>query len=118
MSEDRLLNTDGKTTYNCLKKYMKVHIEKIDYNQEDHRLWFLNILVSNLNKMLLGVFHGIDKRMLPLYFAEYEWRFNHRNTQNILDKIKKYIQSSFIARKKDIQAAMDAYALQRGLSLA
>lgn len=118
MSEDRLLNTDGKTTYNCLKKYMNVCIEKIDYEQEDHRLWFLNILVSNLNKMLLGVFHGIDKRMLPLYFAEYEWRFNHRNTKNILDKVTKYIRSSFIARKKDIQAAMDVYALQRGLSLA
>lgn len=104
----------GRGEYMTKAEFICEYYTNIDKCRE----WFLNILVSNLNKMLLGVFHGINKRMLPLYFAEYEWRFNHRNTKNILDKVTKYIRSSFIARKKDIQAAMDVYALQRGLSLA
>ena len=72
MSSDRKLNTDGKSTYNVLKTKMQVQNEKIDYDKEEHRLYFLNKIASNLNHQLLHVFHGIGKRMLPLCYAEYE----------------------------------------------
>lgn len=68
--------------------------------------------------MILGVYHGISKRMLPLYFSEFEWRFNHRSTKGILAKIGHYIQSSAIVTKKMITASMSAYAVDRGLDLA
>lgn len=113
MGSQTILNTDGKTTYNCLKHDMIVKNEKINYQEDTHKLWFLNKIISNFSSMVLGVYHGISKRMIPLYFSEYEWRYNHRNTKNILDKIRHYLQFS----SRMISDSMNAYALDRGLAL-
>ena len=89
----RKLNTDCKTTYNILKN----RIEVIDYDNDNHRLYFLNKIISNLNSQFIDRFHGVTKRMLPLYYSEFEWRLNHRNCKSIMDKIKNYIMQSSIA---------------------
>ena len=68
MFNERKLNTDGKTTYNILKTRLQVINEIIDYDKEDHHLYFLNKIISNLNQYLLHVYHGVSKRMLPLYY--------------------------------------------------
>lgn len=115
VDHNRTLNTDGKTTYNSLKKDMIVKNEKIDYEEDNHRLWYLNKIISNFNSLILGKYHGVDKRMLPLYFSEFEWRFNHRHTTDFITKIMHYIQFSFVMTRKSITAAMDAYALKRGV---
>ena len=103
LSLDKKLNTDGKSTYNILKEQLTVQNEKINYEDDDHRLYFLNKIVSNLNSMLVDVFHGITKRMLPLYYGEYEWRFNHRHTKDMLSKIKKYVRHSDVHTRKMIK---------------
>ena len=59
MSNERTLNTDGKTTYNILKIRLQVINEVMDYDKEDHRLYFLNKIISNLNQYLLHVYHGV-----------------------------------------------------------
>ena len=92
--------------------------EKIDYEDDDYKLYFLNKIVSNLNSMLIDVFHGITKRMLPLYYGEYEWRFNHRHTKDMLSKIKKYVRHSGVHTRKMITRWLDDYAAQRGLKTA
>ena len=115
MSKERKLNTDGKTTYNILKNRMEVNNEVIDYDNDNHRLYFLNKIISNLNSQLVDRFHGVAKRMLPLYYSEFEWRFNHRSCKSILDKIKNYIMQSSIATRKMIRDSMDQYATARGL---
>ena len=107
----RKLNTDCKTTYNILKN----RIEVIDYDNDNHRLYFLNKIISNLNSQFIDRFHGVTKRMLPLYYSEFEWRFNHRNCKSIMDKIKNYIMQSSIATRKMIRDSMDQYATARGL---
>ena len=111
MSKERKLNTDCKTTYNILKN----RIEVIDYDNDNHRLYFLNKIISNLNSQFIDRFHGVTKRMLPLYYSEFEWRFNHRNCKSIMDKIKNYIMQSSIATRKMIRDSMDQYATARGL---
>ena len=118
LSLDKKLNTDGKSTYNILKEQLTVQNEKINYEDDDHRLYFLNKIVSNLNSMLVDVFHGITKRMLPLYYGEYEWRFNHRHTKDMLSKIKKYVRHSGVHTRKMITRWLDDYAAQRGLKTA
>lgn len=115
MSKEIKLNTDGKTTYNILKNRMEVNNEVIDYDNDNHRLYFLNKIISNLNSQLVDRFHGVAKRMLPLYYSEFEWRFNHRSCKSILDKIKNYIMQSSIATRKMIRDSMDQYATARGL---
>lgn len=117
-SKERILNTNGKTTYNVLKEDLTVKNEVIDYSKEDHKLYFLNKIISNFNSVLISTFHGINQRMLPLYYSEYEWRFNHRHTPNILEKIQKYIRLSTIGTRKMITKSMDAYALSRGIQIA
>lgn len=66
MSKERKLNTDGKTTYNILKNRIEVNDEVIDYDNDNHRLYFLNKIISNLNSQFIDRFHGVTKRMLPL----------------------------------------------------
>ena len=100
---------------------MKVNNEAIDYDIHNHRLYFLNKIISNLNCQFIDRFHGVAKRMLSLYYSEFEWRFNHRNCKSIMDKIKNYIiQSSIatrtsIATRKMIRDSMDQYVMARGL---
>lgn len=113
MNRETTLTTDGKNTVNFLKDQINVENQKIDYKDPNHNLWFLNICVSNFNSMLLGTYHGIMKKMLPLYFSKFEWRFNHRNTKDFLSKIKKYIQKSSPMSRRNIQTALTAYYLQR-----
>ena len=85
------------------------------YDNDNHRLYFLNKIISNLNSQFIDRFHGVTKRMLPLYYSEFEWRFNHRNCKSIMDKIKNYIMQSSIAARKMIRDSMDQYATARGL---
>ena len=56
--------------------------------------------------------------MLPLYYGEYEWRFNHRKCKSIMDKIKNYVTLSGVATRKMIRDSMDRYALTRKLKFA
>lgn len=115
MGMDCLLNTDGKTMYNCLRSALNLHKKKIDYNDSNHRLYFPNKIVSNINSVILGVYHGICKHMLPLYFSEFEWRFNHRHTKDYLGKIMKYLRKSSPMTRKSITETMNNYASERGL---
>ena len=85
------------------------------YDNDNHRLYFLNKIISNLNSQFIDRFHGVTKRMLPLYYSEFEWRFNHRNCKSIMDKIKNYIMQSSIATRKMLRDSMDQYAMARGL---
>ena len=117
MSNERKLNTDGKTTYNILKTRLQMINKAIDYDIEDHRLYFLNKIISNLNPYLLHVYHKVSKRMLPLYYCEYEQRFNHRKCRFIMDKIKNYITQSGVATQKIIHESVDQYAMARGLEI-
>ena len=100
---------------NILKNRIEVNNEVIDYDNDNHRLYFLNKIISNLNSQFIDRFHGVTKRMLPLYYSEFEWRFNHRNCKSIMDKIKNYIMQSSIAARKMIRDSMDQYATARGL---
>ncbi|MFR3061500.1 MAG: transposase [Holdemanella porci] len=53
MSKERKLNTDCKTTYNILKNRIEVNNEVIDYDNDNHRLYFLNKIISNLNSQFI-----------------------------------------------------------------
>lgn len=47
LSLDKKLNTDGKSTYSILKEQLTVQNEKINYEDDDHKLYLLNKIVSN-----------------------------------------------------------------------
>lgn len=103
LSKDRILNTDGKTTFFNLKDKISLNAEKISYHETNHRLYWLNKIVSNVKGNILGIYHGVSKRDLPLFLNEQQWRFNHRSSGGtILDKISKYFLESSPMPKKSI----------------
>lgn len=103
LDQTRTLNTDGKTTYYTLSDNLNLKSDKIIYNEEDHKLKWLNIIIGDIKNNITGIYHGVTKRDFPLFLNEQEWRFNHRYSgSNILDKIKKYINKSSPCPKKSI----------------
>lgn len=108
LSKDRTLNTDGKTTYGSIKDKIKVQSEKILYNEQNHRLYWLNVIVGNIKNNITGIYHGLPKRSLPLFLKEQEWRFNHRNIGNqVMSRIKQYINQSFPVTEKILSYILD-----------
>ena len=96
ISSKRILNTDGKSTFSDLSKEITLKSEKINYNEDNHRLKWLTIISGNIKNNITEIYHGATKDALPLFLHEQEWRFNHRNTgQSIMDKVSKYITKSF-----------------------
>lgn len=96
ISTERVLNTDGKTTFSDLSKELTLKSEKIVYSETEHRLKWLDIIAGNIKNNIVGIYHGVTKRSLPLFLHEQEWRFNHRYTgTHIMEKISKYITKSF-----------------------
>ena len=55
--------------------------------------------------------------MLPLYYCEYEYRFNHRKCRFIMNKIKDYITQFEVVARKMIRDFVDQYAMARGLEI-
>lgn len=103
LSKEAVLNTDGEKGFNILKEQIKVKNEKINYNEPDYRLKWLNIIIVNIKNNITGIYHGVTKREMPLFMNEQEYRFNHRYTgKGMMDKVKGYMQKSFPITHKQI----------------
>lgn len=103
MSKERTLNTDGKTTFHRLEDQITLKSEKINYHDKNHRLYWLNTIIGNIKNNILGIYHGVSKRDLPLFLNEQQWRFNHRNSgTTILNKVSHYFLFSSPIPKKSI----------------
>lgn len=108
LSKDRTLNTDGKFSFDVLKPLVNLKSEKINYNEDNHRLHWLNIIVGNIQNNINGIYRGVSKRDLPLFLNEQQWRFNHRNIgNNVLEKVSKYILQSTPHPKRTIVTALN-----------
>lgn len=105
---NRVLNTDGKTTFNVLKDQLTLKADVINYSRSDHKLKWLNTMVGNVKNQITGIYHGISKRDLPLFLAEQEYRFNHRNVgHQMMEKIQCYIFKSSPTPRKAIVAFLN-----------
>lgn len=108
IDKDTLLNTDGEKGFNALKDIIQVNNVKIDYSDEEHRLEWLNTIIGNIKNNIMGIYHGVSKRDLPLFLNEQEYRFNHRYTgKNMINKIQKYIRVSFPVTHRMIVKILD-----------
>ncbi len=108
LGNDRTLSTDGTNTCNDLTEFINVNNEKINYKSKDHRLKWLNIVIGNIQNNIVGIYHGVQKRELPLFLNEQEWRYNHRfSGKTIMEKVKRYISRSTPVTKKQISMVLD-----------
>lgn len=76
LSDTTKIVTDGR------KMYAKMGME----HQRSTDLKWVNRFISNSKRWILGTHHGIKKghKYLPLYLAEYTYRFNRRHDPNSL----------------------------------
>ena len=94
--QDAILNTDGEKGFNILNTQIQVKNEKVNYEEKNHRLFWLNIIIGNIKNNITGIYHGVAKRDMPLFVNEQEYRFNHRYTgNNMLNKVKEYLRKLF-----------------------
>lgn len=74
---ERVLNTDGKSTFSPMSDKVTLQSDKISYENEEHKLYWLNIIIGNVKNQITGIYHGISKRDMPLFLQEQAYRFNH-----------------------------------------
>ncbi len=108
LGKDRILNTDGKTTFAPLSERITLVSEKITDYTSSKRLHWINIIIGNFQNHINGIYHGVSKRDLPLFLNEQQFRFNHRNTgKAFIDKVMKYITLSSPITRKQITYTLD-----------
>ena len=108
VDSEKILNTDGSTTFNVLKDKMTVNNKKVDYKEDDHRLYWLNIVISSIKNNITGIYRGISKRDMPLFMSEQEYRFNHRlSGTTLMNNVFRYISNSKPITKRSIIAQLD-----------
>ena len=68
--------------------------EIYDPENEDSRLKWLHVLISNIKAEINGTFHGLRRIDLQSYLTEFEWRFNRRQIPDLM--LPKLIDSCFL----------------------
>jgi len=73
------ISTDAYSSYMQLQANGYVHEAKVFNPKEDkeHLKW-LHTIVSNAKAFINGTFHGLDKKHLDFFLAEFCYRFNRR----------------------------------------
>lgn len=80
-----VIRTDGLASYNALDKADYEHqAENFDPEKRPDHLRWLHVIVSNLKSLIMGTYHGLDKKHLQRYFDEFCYRFNRRRFGNQL----------------------------------
>lgn len=68
-----------------------------------------HILLGNIKNNIVGIYHGVSKRDLPLFLKEQEHRINHRRTgMRMMDIIQKYILNFVPMTIKTISNTLDS----------
>lgn len=107
VDSNKTLNADGKSTFNALKRSMKVINEVVDYDDPKHRMYWLNTITGNIKTQILGIYHGVDSRNLCLFLSEQEWRFNNRKIgSGFWDKVVRMIKDSYPLSNNMIKATL------------
>lgn len=108
LSKERILNTDAKNTFNVLRDNVILKADIVDYDDPNHKLHWLNVVIGNVKNQITGIYHGVSKRDLPLFLSEQEYRFNHRNDGNtLMDKVTEYLTMSKPCPRKAIAKYLD-----------
>ena len=78
-----LIATDDYPGYRDLKKHGTVrhssgqYVDGVVHTQTIDGFW------SMLKRGIMGSFHKVSRKYLPLYVAEFEFRYNNRNSPDI-----------------------------------
>jgi len=80
-----VISTDAYSSFNKLTDDGYEHLPKVyrPKGDKDHLKW-LHTIVSNAKTFINGTYHGLDRKHLDLYLAEFCYRFNRRFEPGLL----------------------------------
>ena len=82
LHDDFILTTDGYRPFSRVcevaDQHHSINTEGI-YNDSDTTLFhWVNIMIGNVKRAILGTYHSVSSKHLPRYLAEFSFRFNNR----------------------------------------
>jgi transposase-like protein len=78
IEEGSTIVSDGSSSYPQLSERGYKHIGKANSEGDKEHLKWLHTLISNAKAFVEGTFHGLDRKHLDRYLAEFCFRFNRR----------------------------------------
>ncbi len=81
-----LVATDESPIYNRLSErriHESVTHSRGEYVRGEVHTCTIDSIWSLLKRGIIGTFHNVSAKYLPLYVAEFEWRYNHRDHEDI-----------------------------------
>lgn len=74
------IKTDGAGAYRKAKGYYQDRsIYSQDKEKTQKHLYWVNMLTSNLKRLLISTYHGVRPKYRDAYLAEFAYRFNRRH---------------------------------------
>jgi len=78
IEEGATILSDGSTSYPQLSQRGYTHKGIANSEGDEGHLKWLHTIISNAKSFVEGTFHGLDKKHMDLYLAEFCFRFNRR----------------------------------------
>jgi len=79
------ISTDAYSSYRHLGRDGYDHQPKaFNPKSDSEHLKWLHTIVSNAKAFILGTFHGLDRKHLSYYLAEFCFRFNRRSRPDLI----------------------------------
>ncbi len=86
-----LVATDEHSGYQYLERWQQLPHETVNHRQGEYVRGIVHTnnmesFWSLLKRGVMGTYHNVSKKYLPLYLAEFSFRFNNRNEKDIFGK--------------------------------
>ncbi len=91
LREVHKVRTDGHPAYRQLGYKMKHQWQVVKPKDAPKILPWVHIAISNIKRLLTGIYHSVSGRYLQLYLDEYVFKFNKRFTNNKFEALTGYI---------------------------
>jgi len=90
VNADAIISCDSYHSYYNLSNYgyRLINEKEMGYDSKSKQFW-LNKIISNCKRFIIGTYHGLSAVHLQVYLAEFCYRFNRRNQKNILENLLK-----------------------------
>jgi transposase-like protein len=87
-----LVATDEHSGYQYLSRWQKLPHDTVNHREGEYVRGIVHTnnmesFWSLLKRGVLGTYHNVSKKYLPLYLAEFSFRFNNRNERDIFGKV-------------------------------
>ena len=87
IKEGATIETDAAQSYKMPLAASYMHVYEV-FSADSKSLAWLHTMISNFKAFVSGTYHGVERKHIDLYLAEFCFRFNRRNFfENIYERL-------------------------------